>query len=99
MKAFADILLEVFENKSVYRYGGDEFLIVYRGSDLAAFEEKLDKVNERFSTVKLDTVTLKLGCSFGSLAVKPSDPFDFFDHLTEADHKLYEEKERINAKR
>lgn len=99
LKAFADILLEFFDDASVYRYGGDEFLIVYQNSDCGAFHEKLTKVNERFASVQIGELTLELGCSFGSLSAHAKDPMDFFRLLTQADQRLYEEKERLNIKR
>ena len=99
LKAFADILLDFFDDKSVFRYGGDEFLLVDQNSDCKAFHEKLQKVNERFASVKIGNLTLELGCSFGCLRAHPNDPMDFFRLLTQADQKLYEEKERLNIKR
>lgn len=99
LKAFADILLEFFDDKSVFRYGGDEFLLVDQNSDCKAFYEKLQKVNERFASVQIGNLALELGCSFGCLRAHPNDPMDFFRLLTQADQKLYEEKERLNIKR
>lgn len=99
LKKFSDILLEVFPMKSVYRFGGDEFLIIEQGADIDALKEKLRQVNERFSSVRVSQIEAGLGCSFGCLSACPKDSTEFFDYLTQADKLLYREKEKIGAKR
>ena len=95
LKLFADILLEVFSRESVYRYGGDEFLIIESGIKLTDFHDKLKTVNNLFSSVKIEGVEMGLGCSFGCVEACPKDSMDFFDHLTQADKKLYDEKIKL----
>lgn len=97
LKAFSDILLEVFSADCLYRFGGDEFLIAELGDDIDAFRKKLNQVNERFSKVRLKGLTIDLACCFGALKARPRDGSDFFELLTQADKLLYKEKERVNA--
>lgn len=99
LKQFADILQEVFAPKSVYRFGGDEFLIIEYGSDIKALKEKLRQVNERFSAVRISHNEAELGCSFGCVSVCPKDSSEFFESLTRADKLLYLEKEKLGTKR
>lgn len=99
LKTFADILLEFFSKECVYRYGGDEFLIIQSDIELEAFLDKLSLVNKRFSATKVEGVTTGLGCSFGCVRTRPVDTADLFDQLTKADKKLYEEKQKINQNR
>ena len=40
-----------------------------------------------------------LGCCFGCVTACPKDPTEFFEYLTQADQLLYQEKQKINAKR
>lgn len=99
LKLFSDILLDVFPKESVYRFGGDEFLVVEKGDDPDVLKDKLRKVNEEFSKVNVSGVKSGLGCSFGCVTGCPKDPGEFFDYLTQADKLLYLEKEKIRANR
>ncbi|HCA05233.1 MAG TPA: hypothetical protein DEO32_04985 [Ruminococcaceae bacterium] len=99
LKTFSDILLEFFDGECVFRYGGDEFLIIEHGADLDAFREKLNNVNKRFAAVRISNVETGFGCSFGCVKARPESLTEFFDSLTRADRLLYEEKVRIKAVR
>lgn len=99
LKGFAGILVEVFPADSVFRFGGDEFLIIEKNNDLDGLNAKLREVNERFSKLKISAVESKLGCCFGCVTACPKDPAEFFEYLTKADQLLYLEKQKINAKR
>jgi len=99
LKRFSEILLEVFPAECVFRYGGDEFLIIEYGSDIDALKEKIRQVNERFSSLCISLIESGLGCSFGCISACPEDSSEFFDYLTQADKLLYLEKEKIGAKR
>lgn len=99
LKSFADILIQVFPAECVFRFGGDEFLIIEKNNDLDGLKEKLKQVNERFSILQISGIDSKLGCSFGCVTACPKDPSEFFEYLTHADKLLYQEKERINANR
>ena len=95
LKAFANILLECFEKEDIYRYGGDEFLIVSRGQDYASFSAKLDELNDKFSKVRVSGIEDSFGCSFGGVSGHPEVVTDFFDMVIKADKKLYEEKRSV----
>lgn len=99
LKLFSDILMQVFPRESVYRFGGDEFLVVEKGVDPDTMKEKLSRVNELFSKVDVSGVERGFGCSFGCVEGCPKDPTAFFEYLTQADQLLYLEKEKIRANR
>ena len=99
LKKFADILLSVFPEESVYRFGGDEFLVIEPGGDMDAMKEKLKSINETFSAVSVEGIEGGLGCCFGYVTAKPKDPAEVFEYLTRADKLLYQEKEKIRANR
>lgn len=44
IKQIANELKEYFEDSNLFRIGGDEFMILRRGSDYPGFLEKLDKI-------------------------------------------------------
>ncbi len=79
-------------NKDVYRYGGDEFLILSRSRDLTGFCDKLDKLNEKFAKTCIGDVKTSFSCSFGSVSGYPDTSLEFFDLIMKADKKLYEAK-------
>lgn len=99
LKAFSDLLLRFFDHDDVYRYGGDEFLVVCRSRDLAAFRDKLTDMSVSFGEISVPGVKESLRCCFGCASDRPANPADFFDLVVQADQKLYEEKNRIKAER
>ena len=99
LKAFSDILMETFEEKYVYRYGGDEFLIINNSGDIDTFKKELNQVNEKFSAVKIENLSMQLGCSFGVLKAHAKDPKDFFGQIIKAAQLLYQEKDKIKLNR
>ena len=98
LKAFSDLLSEIFDREEVYRYGGDEFLIISRSRDLAAFRSKLRELNDKFREVHISGVQDYFSCSFGSVSAHPETLPDFFDMVIRADKLLYEAKNELKAK-
>ena len=89
LSLFADTLQKYFDHDEIYRYGGDEFLILTRGNDCSGLSKKLSALNEEFGKVKIDGKDLKLSCSFGCDSGCPNDLTGFFDIIMRADKKLY----------
>jgi diguanylate cyclase (GGDEF)-like protein len=99
LKMFSDILIDTFPEDQIYRYGGDEFLIICPDSDYSSFIKKLDDINERFSKVTIHGTDHSLGCSFGCVTARADNPADFFNSVMEADKKLYESKSKLKKAR
>ena len=99
LERFAQLLLDFFSHECVYRYGGDEFLVIQKDVSLDEFRQTLQKVSESFSTDIMAQKISGLGCSFGCVQTRPADAADFFEQLTQADKLLYAEKQRIKAQR
>ena len=97
LKTFADILLQFFPRESVFRYGGDEFLIIENGSDVDTMREKLRKVNEKFAGVRIANMQTGLSFCFGCISAHPQNPTELFSVLTKADQILYDEKEKTKS--
>lgn len=97
LKLFADILLETFAEKCIFRYGGDEFIVIQEGSDIDSLREKLGEVNKVFASHKIENCQTDLSCSFGCVTAHPISPSDFFTVMTRADLVLYEEKAKFKA--
>ena len=98
LKAFADILLQFFPHESVFRYGGDEFLIIENGNDIESMREKLRRVNEKFADVKIAGMKKELSFCFGCISEHPQNPAELFAVLSKADNILYDEKEKTKEK-
>lgn len=92
LKLFADILQDFFPRKCLFRYGGDEFLIIVWGGDRDALLEKLDRINKAFGEVKISGVEKGFSCSFGCVSAHPKTTLELFTALTEADKMMYEKK-------
>lgn len=99
LKVFSDILSACFDHKDIYRYGGDEFLIVIQSRDLEAFRAKMPELNERFGKERISGVQDGLNCCFGCVSAHPETPEDFFTAVTQADQILYEEKTKRKAEK
>lgn len=97
LKVFSDLLSDSFDHEDIYRYGGDEFLIVTRSGDLAAFRAKLSDLNRRFGEAHISGVQTTLSCCFGCVSAHPENAQDFFNTIIQADQFLYEEKTKQKA--
>lgn len=95
LKTFADILLKFFPNESVFRYGGDEFLIIEGGDDFDGLREKLRQVNRAFGEMRISNIQTGFSCSFGCMTAHPHNPSELFYVLSQADGLLYKEKENL----
>lgn len=99
LKHFADILLESFGHDSVFRYGGDEFIVTAVSTDLESFRNKLKKANEKFENCSLFGGRIKFSCTFGSVKDIPETAGSVYELLSKADKALYDEKTRRKAGR
>ena len=95
LKEFSDIMLNTFGRDEVYRYGGDEFLIVRLTNDYDAFCKKLVSLNKQFAKIQISDIMIPFNCSFGSVKAHPMNQAEFMELISEADKKLYEEKNRL----
>lgn len=88
---FAKLLGDEFPHESIYRYGGDEFLIVTY-DDAKVVSARVDVVNQHFSEISLGGGKSKLSCSFGFAEGTPTDINAFLTLIKSADENLYTQK-------
>ena len=88
---FAKLLGDEFPHESIYRYGGDEFLIVTY-DDAKVVSARVDVVNQHFSEISLGGGKSKLSCSFGFAEGTPTDINAFLTLIKSADQNLYPQK-------
>ncbi len=99
LKQFAEILTEEFPKESVFRYGGDEFLIAFRCDDFEYFMQKIESVNIDFANNCDIGREVKTGCSFGCVMGTPKTMTEFFEMIKRADKELYAQKKALNVQR
>lgn len=82
----ANVLADTFPDES-YRVGGDEFVIIVKGMEKGAFEEKINEIKENMKKKKVSI-------SIGVLYEENVD--DLEKLLKSADELMYIEKERFH---
>lgn len=91
IKEFAHALKENFPDDKVYRYGGDEFLILRSSKKKEPISQKtMDKIN----SIKLFPMDDKISASCGYIYGTPKNYQDYLDLLKKADDCLYGEKRK-----
>ena len=92
LREFFEALREAFGDECVYRYGGDEFLVVSPDLGIELFERKLGKVKSQLADVKIGEAPANLHFSGGIVrgTVANYDGFRAMLHL--ADENLLEAK-------
>ncbi len=95
IKEIAAILTDEFGASNVYRYGGDEFVIISQAGH-AGFGEKLTGVKSALGQISIDGIDEPIACSFGTAQSAVDSREDLDRLLREADSRMYAEK---NAKR
>ena len=88
-------LLESFcgENESVYRWGGEEFVMVMRDTDIEGAVRKAEEIRIKLmeSDIEADGNTLRCTMSFGCAAFDTSKTIE--ENISSADARLYTAKE------
>ncbi|MDU6266333.1 MAG: GGDEF domain-containing protein [Anaerocolumna aminovalerica] len=93
---FAKILKEFNKNITAFRYGGDEFCLLFRGIDMENAKSICEEIQLKVNGLIFeDYPNLKLTASFGLAAI--SDEVDTVRLFIHADRALYEAKKTRNA--
>ncbi len=88
----SQILLECFPKNTIYRYGGDEFMIIMPGGDEAAFLKCKDKWDEKTRSITIENVPVAVSCSSGHAFGLAKDGEALRGLIREADKALYDVK-------
>ena len=95
---FAKILKENDQNLTSYRYGGDEFCLLFKGYDQDMVVAICEAINDKTKLIKLpEHDDLKISVSFGIASYQDEiDPVKLF---IQADQALYEAKSSMDTYR
>ena len=94
------LLAGAFGKEHCYRFGGDEFLVIYPDADEAEFIEKLDGIMKRRPILRMAGTTAPAGYSVGYVHDEIGEDRDLRELFSEADQKMYQikrAKSRISA--
>lgn len=88
------IICEVFENSTVYRIGGDEFVVILTGSDYENRDALMGKLHEKVSEAeeKKSFRAGKTGLSAGMAVFRPNSDKGVVDVVRRADWEMYKDK-------
>jgi len=93
--AFTSHLIESFcgENDGVYRWGGEEFVMVMRDTTLEDAVKKAEEIRVKLmeSDIDADGTTIRCTLSFGCALFNPKKSIE--ENISRADEKLYTAKE------
>ena len=99
LKRASDIICTAFPMSSVFRIGGDEFVVIPSGIEYARLEEHLENMRLMLEEEKAssDELEKRVSISFGSAVFERKTDKTYQDVFERADKLMYEEKQRIHA--
>ncbi|MGN0466973.1 MAG: diguanylate cyclase domain-containing protein [Lachnospiraceae bacterium] len=80
------------EKESIYRIGGDEFVILTSDIDADELEKKLEDIRKKYLELYVNDKTQPYGFSFGCVDVNPSRGGSTSYFLSLADQRMYDYK-------
>lgn len=92
LTGFAKCLVNYFGTEHAYRYGGDEFVVLYPDFQEEEFERLCQSFQTAVSHLKFDNLKVPISCSGGYVYGTAKTPGDLRDFIKEADKCLYEAK-------
>ena len=99
LKRAADIICTAFPMSSVFRIGGDEFVVIPSGIEYARLDEHLENMRLMLEEEKAssDELEKRISISFGSAVFERKTDKAYQDVFARADKLMYDEKQRIHA--
>ena len=91
------LICEVFSHSPVYRFGGDEFVVVVKGRDYDAIEERVAQFRKAAAATASGQPWERVNAAIGYALYNGEDTVD--DVFRRADHLMYEQKKEMKAGR
>ena len=92
LKRLASKLQQTFGVQQCFRYGGDEFIVLEKGNDVASFEAKLNSISFKEDEGNEDIAPFPIHFSAGYVYGKVAEKEDLRLMIAAADQKLYDAK-------
>ena len=95
LKEIARLLQDTIQSGTVYRWGGDEFVVLFPTTNQAIIANDLDKVMNQFKKhIQIDDLKLHISMSFGVVVDTFSRDSDLSNLLRFADIAMYDVKHK-----
>lgn len=86
-------------NGHAYRYGGEEFLIIFAGIGKVKLNEYMNTLSKEISNVSFSEIDNRIvTVSIGTYSNYPTSKEDFDKFLSQADKRMYEQKNKKKRK-
>lgn len=92
LASLAAILIEKFGDESVFRFGGDEFVIIREPSAETSFIDDWNSIQQDIYDIHFDGIEAHVECSAGVVRGTPKDEKEFQNMISDADRELYRVK-------
>lgn len=92
LKESGVLISETFGKDYSYRYGGDEFLVIYPDAPEEEFKEKLDLMMEKRPAIEVKGTRVNVGYSAGYVHDKLDEPHKLRNLFAIADERMYQVK-------
>lgn len=96
--AVAGAIKDVFGDEGAYRFGGDEFLVIFVDESDEDVRRKVDEWHKELLGISLDGVSRRIVCSAGLTSGTPAKADELRDMIEHADAKLYNVKAEHHAR-
>ena len=94
IKEACSIICEIFDHSPVFRYGGDEFVIVLRGTDYKLRHELFKRIA---AEQRINSDNGKVTFAYGMSEFAPESDLRVQDVFERADNLMYENKRRFKG--
>lgn len=101
LKRLAQIISEnsITNNGYAYRYGGEEFLMIFKGASLKETQKYMENLSKQISLTSFEEIDNRIvTASIGIYTNNPSPENSIQDFITEADKLMYIEKNKKKSK-
>lgn len=92
--SLSEIIVEILEtNRNAFRYGGDEFVLLFRDKNITEIEEIVKKIMHKFQTMQFDYLPPDVHCSMSVGISIYKENWTSKDWFNSADKATYKAKQ------
>ena len=83
---------EIFSNALVCRWGGEEFAVLEKNSDIEKLAAEAGELRKKIEDASISELKIKVTVSIGGVIIRSGTKFDYSDVLKKVDEELYKSK-------